>query len=251
MTRGSLLTAAVAFAGGLIIHATTTSEGTITACVDAQGRPRLIATTGTCLKAETKVTWNVLGNPGPRGLQGEPGPIGPQGPTGQPGDLGPQGPQGPKGAPGPDAPTWNLGRIAYTDSLTNVRGEVPGEKEVGTLTLTVPGEPGEPSFVKVDASIHVENQFADLEATFWLTRDGSEQPSMQQRFRVQPYGGTPASLTWAVAVPAGLQIFHIKMTHTLSNPGCVQFNSCATFTTKAAMSAITAPFGAHGAKTLD
>lgn len=51
-------------------------------------------TSGTCLRTESMVHWNVTG---PQGIPGDPGPAGPQGIAGP---EGPQGPQGPAGAGG-------------------------------------------------------------------------------------------------------------------------------------------------------
>lgn len=74
---------------------------------------------------------------------------------------------------------------------------------------------------------------------------------MEQQFQIAPYSGTPAALTWGVAVPSGVQTFRLKMSHAIANPNCVDFNSCPTYMTRSGISAISAPFGASGGKTLE
>lgn len=49
-------------------------------------------------------TLRLVGEPGPAGPQGEPGPAGPTGLQGEPGPAGPAGPQGAKGDTGPQGP---------------------------------------------------------------------------------------------------------------------------------------------------
>ncbi|WP_205696388.1 hypothetical protein [Conexibacter sp. SYSU D00693] len=66
-------------------------DGTITACVDQQGRPRLLDSASvhpgdrTCTRKEKQVKWNVTG---PAGAPGPPGPPGAPGAPGQPGASG-------------------------------------------------------------------------------------------------------------------------------------------------------------------
>jgi hypothetical protein len=52
-------------------------------------------------RRETRVSWSVVGEPGPKGDQGPAGPAGATGPQGSKGDPGPQGAKGDTGAQGP------------------------------------------------------------------------------------------------------------------------------------------------------
>jgi hypothetical protein len=94
----------------------------IYACVqNANGNARFVGATELCKNNETRVTWNVVGQPGPQGpagpagatgakgdkgdpgangAPGTPGAAGAAGATGVPGPQGNVGPQGPKGDPG-------------------------------------------------------------------------------------------------------------------------------------------------------
>jgi hypothetical protein len=77
---------AVAFIGGVLIHATIPApSGVIYACYKTSGGTlRVIDNAVTkCNQNETQLTWNVTGPVGP---------IGPQGPTGPEGPVGPAGP---------------------------------------------------------------------------------------------------------------------------------------------------------------
>jgi hypothetical protein len=76
----------------------------IHACVDGQGRIRIIGGTESCGSRETPLEWNIQGPIGPQGLQGPVGPQGVQGPQGEQGLPGPQGERGPQGDPGPRGP---------------------------------------------------------------------------------------------------------------------------------------------------
>jgi hypothetical protein len=86
-----------ALAHGDIAFAT---DGVIHACLERiTGLIRQI-NSGTCLRTETIVHWNITGPmgpagpPGPQGVQGDPGPGGLQGIAGPEGPPGPQGPAG-------------------------------------------------------------------------------------------------------------------------------------------------------------
>jgi hypothetical protein len=74
---------------------------TISACVNADGRLRIVHASGACKHTESSLTWNVQGPIGPIGLQG---PTGDPGPAGATGAQGPQGPIGPQGPMPPAAP---------------------------------------------------------------------------------------------------------------------------------------------------
>jgi hypothetical protein len=107
--------------------------------------------------------------------------------------------------------------------------------------------------VKIDASIHIESGHSGADMRLRLVRDGnSSDSSLEQRFALAPYGGSPSALTWVVELPSGIpETFRVILNHPIANPACVNFNSCPGYNVKAALSAITAPFGAHGTKTLD
>src|SRR5580765_876721 len=84
--------------------ATTSTAGVLEACVNpGNGNMRLVDASTDCHNNETRVSWNIEGQPGPAGPQGPIGPAGPQGlqgpagAQGAKGDTGPQGPQGPAG----------------------------------------------------------------------------------------------------------------------------------------------------------
>ena len=82
-----------AVAAGVSYAAIPSSNGTISACLDAGGGLKVIdvETGGTCSPGKQLLTWN---QQGPQGIQGAQGPQGPAGPQG------PQGPQGPAGISG-------------------------------------------------------------------------------------------------------------------------------------------------------
>src|SRR5215213_4407369 len=72
--------------------------GAITACVQSNGKPRIVTSSASCKKHERVLTWSV------RGPKGDAGPAGPTGPAGAAGPTGPAGPAGPKGETGPSGP---------------------------------------------------------------------------------------------------------------------------------------------------
>lgn len=90
ITKAVLVVMVVGLIGVTVAAASGTSL--IRACVDAQGRMRIIGPTAKCTKGENLLTWNQQGPTGPQGL------TGPQGPQGEKGDTGPQGPAGAGGS---------------------------------------------------------------------------------------------------------------------------------------------------------
>ena len=54
---------------------------TINACLNDDGKLRIVAAAGACKKAETALSWNTVGPPGAQGAQGAQGPQGPMGAT--------------------------------------------------------------------------------------------------------------------------------------------------------------------------
>lgn len=114
-TLGAAL-AALAFGLPVAASATSSSSGTIHACVQkGSGDTRIVAPGRGCRHNERLVIWNVDGPQGPQGpagtlgapgATGAPGPAGPEGAQGPPGPEGPQGPAGPGGGGGTPAPTY-------------------------------------------------------------------------------------------------------------------------------------------------
>ena len=120
-----LVVVAVLLGGLGVVQADSHTSGVIQACVDKDGKIRLLdprapdkkekkdgddESQGPCKKKEILVQWNIQGV---RGLKGDPGPVGDAGPTGPqgiqglqgatgtPGLIGPAGSQGLQGDPGP------------------------------------------------------------------------------------------------------------------------------------------------------
>jgi type VI secretion system secreted protein Hcp len=88
MNRTKLAAIAIGLvaAGGLgaaLAYATTNDAGSITACVEKDGTPRIVATGTACGKRESTVSWAVQGPQGPAGPKGEAGPKGDPGVSGQ------------------------------------------------------------------------------------------------------------------------------------------------------------------------
>lgn len=61
------------------------------------GQLRIVSGPSECLKSEIPISWNEVDPQGPKGDQGDPGPVGPKGEQGDPGPLGPKGEQGEPG----------------------------------------------------------------------------------------------------------------------------------------------------------
>jgi hypothetical protein len=117
-------------AAGMVLYpslvATPSHAQVINACVDNRTGVIRLASTASCGKNETILSWNMVGPqgaqgvPGPQGAQGDPGPAGPIGPAGV---AGPAGPAGPTGATGPAGPAGPAGAPAvvgfYQNQLTS------------------------------------------------------------------------------------------------------------------------------------
>src|SRR6478672_10717094 len=88
--------AVVASAGGAF--RATSESSVIKACVNHDGKLRIVSEASKCTAGEHVLIWNVEGPPGARG------PAGPEGKTGAPGPAGPRGEQGAPGAQGPAGP---------------------------------------------------------------------------------------------------------------------------------------------------
>ena len=89
---------------------------TITACVDHEGSPRIVAAGTACKGKDTTVSWNVQG------------PAGPQGAQGATGAQGPKGDQGPAGASGHTITI--IGNVAITGrNNTPITGGADGQKD--------------------------------------------------------------------------------------------------------------------------
>lgn len=105
------LTAMGALGGGLAYGSASSPDTTYTACVSTVGHALYNVTstgTPTCLRHDTKITWNQTG---PQGAQG---PAGAAGPTGAKGDTGATGPAGVTGAVGPTGDIGATGPAGVT-----------------------------------------------------------------------------------------------------------------------------------------
>jgi hypothetical protein len=121
------------------------------------------------------------------------------------------------------------------------------EREIGTLSITPAGKPGETAFVKIDAAVLIISG-GDQIIGARLVRSSDNHRSMNQIFREDRYAGAPFSLTWAVALPAGVpETFRVVMNAPVP---CAVPTLCATFQTWVAISAVSAPLGAHGGDSL-
>jgi type VI secretion system secreted protein Hcp len=115
MSKLKLAVAAVGLAvagtvGVAIGIAAGNDTGTITACVDNQGSPRIVPAGTACKGKDTTVSWNVQGPAGPQGVQG------------------PKGDQGPAGVSGHTITI--IGNVAITGrSNTPIKGGPDGQKD--------------------------------------------------------------------------------------------------------------------------
>ena len=84
--------------------------GRFYACVTELHRTlNLTSRSATCPENQTKISWNRVGRPGPRGRRGLVGPRGAEGPTGPGGPIGATGPQGAQGRQGDRGPQGDQG----------------------------------------------------------------------------------------------------------------------------------------------
>lgn len=141
--------------GGMAWAAVPSSSGVITGCVDARyntGVLRVIDASKSCLRSETRITWNKEGAPGadgargadgamgpagpsgPAGLQGEPGAPGAPGAAGPQGEVGPAGPAGAQGEPGPAGAQGLAGAGSFDDLVGSACRA--GEPQEGILEVS-------------------------------------------------------------------------------------------------------------------
>lgn len=136
-------------------HPAVGSDGTIAACVRANGELRLIGSPPGCRKDETVFRWSTTG---PKGDTGPPGPAGRAGPTGprglpgpagaaelpgakgNPGTTGPVGPAGTKGDPGPAGKTGATG----PHGAAGLPGKAGPTGSTGTVGAAGPTGPAGP-----------------------------------------------------------------------------------------------------------
>jgi len=117
----------------------------IHACVEASGKPRIVAPDELCKDQEYPLDWGIVGPPGPQGPEG---PMGPQGPKGDTGVAGPQGLQGlvgPIGPIGPQGPKGDMGATGPQglQGLVGPMGPAGLQGPMGTTGPTGPqGIPG-------------------------------------------------------------------------------------------------------------
>ena len=117
------------------------ANGVIYACAKkTNGRLRIVAGPGSCLRTETPVSWNAhgpAGAPGPTGPAGVAGSRGPTGPQGLSGAAGAPGARGATGAPGHAGATGPAGpagpKVGSLDELNGSTCHAPA----GTGTLSV------------------------------------------------------------------------------------------------------------------
>jgi len=146
------------------------TDGTIKACVNPAGQPRIVDDVEECKQTETFLEWNIAGSnssgpkgdSGPAGPQGEPGPIGPEGPQGETGPMGPQGetgPMGPQGETGPMGPQGETGPMgpAGPQGETGLMGPAGPQGETGLMGPAGPqgetgpmGPPGPPGIAGIN-----------------------------------------------------------------------------------------------------
>lgn len=116
--RSALAVLSLSFASlpGSAIAQELPAAGVIFACLStASGNVRIVAADQPCRNPETRVQWNIVGEPGPAGTQGPAGPMGPMGPqgmvgaTGAVGSVGPVGPVGQTGLQGIQGPAGEQG----------------------------------------------------------------------------------------------------------------------------------------------
>jgi hypothetical protein len=92
--------------------ATRKRDDAVNACVNRNGKLRVVDDPDSCRRSERLLTWNMHG---PAGEAGPPGATGPAGPAGAPGPPGPTGAAGPQGLPG--APGAGVSRLADLDGI--------------------------------------------------------------------------------------------------------------------------------------
>ena len=93
----------------------------IKGCISKQTQVLRVASK--CTSAETAISWNTKGDPGPAG---SPGPSGPAGPAGSPGPSGPAGPSGSTGATGATGPAGSGGSGSGTPVVLDANGNLFG-----------------------------------------------------------------------------------------------------------------------------
>jgi hypothetical protein len=213
----------------------------------------------------------MVGPQGAQGLTGATGGIGATGSTGPQGLIGLTGPEGligpmgPQGEQGTSAPSGDLGRVAYGNGFIIGRGSDPaagnccyGEKDVVILTITPGGTPGDVAFLKLDAIFTGGMPSEQPSVGVWISRDGTEDRAYPFNASVDRYGSFRGAAMWVVPVRAGVtETFRLHLTYQVDGNGAggivcnpnAPFN-CPVYSISAVASAITAPFGASGLKTL-
>jgi hypothetical protein len=115
---GAIAFAALAAAAGVALATARNPlahpDGVVGACVQQDGRLRILGDAGSCRRGEVVLRWNLAG---PKGDPGPAGVHGPAGPAGTPGDQGEEGPAGPIGSKGEPGPPGEAG-------ATGPRGDV-------------------------------------------------------------------------------------------------------------------------------
>lgn len=101
--------------------AASTDGQTINACLNDEGKLRLVPAVSACRKAETPLSWNTVGPQGAQGPQGQTGPTGATGPAGLAGRDGRDGTPGTVNPPDPDSVA---GTLAITGQKQGSLGQI-------------------------------------------------------------------------------------------------------------------------------
>jgi len=142
----------------------------IYACVQRESdRIRIVPASEACRPNEFRVSWNVVGPPGPQGPAGPQGAVGPQGPQGDTGATGPQGPKGETGATGPQGPKGDTGATGPQGPKGDTGLQGPKGDTGATGAQGPAGPPGPPG----PAGAGVVSAAALLPSpNVWVTVDG-------------------------------------------------------------------------------
>ena len=188
-SRGFIATgAAIIIAGilgfALLVYGQATGNQ-ISVCVDKDGEdiyfigPRFEKRN--CDRGDILISWNIVGQRGPRGERGPQGPIGTQGPQGlagpegpaglvgpqgEQGLPGPQGLQGPQGELGPSGPQGPSGESAKQARVFDSNGQLIGI----LLQIEIPKDPVTPGAEGNNEFYIIYN--SEVEALFRLSEDG-------------------------------------------------------------------------------
>ncbi len=148
MTRRKIaaIVAGFAVAGGLgaaLAYAATNDAGTITACVQKDGTPHIVAAGAACKDKETTVSWAVQGPQGPAGPQGAKGDQGPAGASGNTltviGNVAMQAHDGSPIMGGDDGTHTTMDVLKFEQGIVSPRdlasGQASGKRQYNPITI--------------------------------------------------------------------------------------------------------------------